>query len=473
MSNEMWRLTAVEQAAAVRTGDVSAVALTERHLARIAEVNPVVNAVTQLLAERALADAAAVDRNPTGPLAGVPVTVKESIAVGGVPTTHGAARLRNLVAAADAPPVARLRAAGAVIVGHTNMPTLTLAGMHSRSELFGDTVNPWHPARTPGGSSGGDAVAVATGMAAVRLGNDAGGPWIADERLAALVREAAAQPVSAVPDPVTLRGAARARAAARRPGPAMTAEDRRLDGVPVRVYQPGSAVTVVYLHGGGFVFGDLETHDAQVRRLAAATGTTVVAVDYRRAPEHPWPAAIDDAVAVIRQLYASTGPVALAGDSAGGLIAIQAALRLRDETPFLAQLLICPNTDLSLSSPSMTTKGAGWLLDAAALRQWRDMWLPDPELWHAPSVDPAASDLRGLPPALIVTAEHDPLRDEGEAYAARLRHAGVEVRHRREPGLVHNFPTLRDVSPAAAAAEDRFLAAAAAFLSGGPATLPA
>jgi amidase len=173
MSDEWWRLGAVEQAAAVRAGEVSAVALTEAHLERIAQVNPMVNAVTQVLAERALEDAKAVGREK--PLAGVPVTVKESIAVAGAATTHGWSRLRDMVAVRDSPSVARLREAGAIIVGHTNMPTLTLAGMHTRSELFGETINPWDASRTPGGSSGGDGVTVATGMAAVGLGNDAGG----------------------------------------------------------------------------------------------------------------------------------------------------------------------------------------------------------------------------------------------------------------------------------------------------------
>ncbi|MCC8244284.1 amidase [Saccharothrix luteola] len=172
----MWDWTAAEQAAAVRSGRVTAVALVESHLERIAAVNPVVNAITRLVAEQALAEAAEVDRDGArGPLAGVPFTVKESIAIGGVPTTHGAVRFKDFVTPLDAPPVARLRAAGAIPIGHSNMPTLTLAGVHTRSELFGDTVNPWDPAVTPGGSSGGDGVAVATGMAALGLGNDAGG----------------------------------------------------------------------------------------------------------------------------------------------------------------------------------------------------------------------------------------------------------------------------------------------------------
>ncbi|MGV9322858.1 amidase [Streptomyces sp. NPDC003660] len=176
----LWAMTAAAQAAAVRGGEVSALELVDSHLERIAEINPRVNAITQLMAERARTSAAHLDRRRAagedpGPLAGVPFTVKETTAVEGVPTTLGLARFRDLVAAADAPPVARLRAAGAVPVGHSNMPTLVLAGMHTRSELFGDTANPWDPSRTPGGSSGGDAVAVATGMAALGLGNDSGG----------------------------------------------------------------------------------------------------------------------------------------------------------------------------------------------------------------------------------------------------------------------------------------------------------
>ncbi|MFD5829555.1 amidase [Lentzea sp. NPDC060358] len=175
-----WTWSAATQAEAVRSGEISAADLVERHLDRIAEVNPRVNAVTQLMAGRAREAARETDRRRAageelGPLAGVPFTVKETTAVEGVPTTLGLPRFRDLVAAADAPPVARLRAAGAIPIGHSNVPTLVLAGMHTRSELFGDTVNPWDPTRTPGGSSGGDGVAVATGMAALGLGNDSGG----------------------------------------------------------------------------------------------------------------------------------------------------------------------------------------------------------------------------------------------------------------------------------------------------------
>ncbi|MCL7494722.1 amidase [Streptomyces sp. MCA2] len=180
MRNALWEMPARAQAGAVRTGEVSAVELVDAHLARIAEVNPAVNAVTQLLAEQSRGAAAEIDRSRAagaelGPLAGVPFTVKETTAIEGVPTTYGAKCLRDSVARADAPPVARLRAAGGIPVGHSNMPTLILAGVHTRSELFGDTANPWSSAVTPGGTSGGDGAAVASGMAALGLGNDSGG----------------------------------------------------------------------------------------------------------------------------------------------------------------------------------------------------------------------------------------------------------------------------------------------------------
>jgi acetyl esterase len=244
----------------------------------------------------------------------------------------------------------------------------------------------------------------------------------------------------------------------------MPTVDRTIAGVPVRVYQPGLLPVIAYMHGGGFVLGDLDTHDAQVRRLAAATAATVVAIDYRRAPEHPWPAAVDDSVGVVASVAADGTPVAVAGDSAGGLVATLTALRLRGEVSLLAQLLVCPNADPTLRMPSVTQKGHGWLLDVDELERWISMWLPDPVVRGSAAVSPLLADLSGLPPAVVVTAEHDPLRDEGDAYASRLVDVGVPVVHRCELGLVHNFPSLRDVSPAAAAAEDRFLADAAALL---------
>jgi acetyl esterase len=212
--------------------------------------------------------------------------------------------------------------------------------------------------------------------------------------------------------------------------------------VPVRHYQPGRPLTIVYLHGGFFFFGDLETHDARVRRLAAGTGASAVAVDYRRAPEHPWPAAVDDALAVFDGL---DGDLAVAGDSAGGLIGALLAERRRDR--LRAMLLVCPNTDLTLSRPSLLSE------EEVAL------WVPDPadRAADSPLVRDVA-DLAGMPPTLIVTAEHDPLRDEGNDYAELLRASGALVVHREEAGLPHNLSD--------AAAEDRFIADARAILNG-------
>ncbi|MGX7760413.1 amidase [Streptomyces angustmyceticus] len=179
-ANELWSLEASELAKLVASAEVSAAEAVEAHLERIATVNPQVNAVTRLLEDSARQAAREIDRRRAagerlGPLAGVPFTVKENIHVAGSATTHGVPYFRDWVAQSDAPPVRRLRVAGAIPIGRTNMPDLALAGLHTVSQLFGDTVNPWDPQRTPGGTSGGDAVAVATGMTPLGLGNDSGG----------------------------------------------------------------------------------------------------------------------------------------------------------------------------------------------------------------------------------------------------------------------------------------------------------
>lgn len=166
--------------AAVREGRVRAVDVVDACLARVDARNGELGAVTSLRDTGAREDAARIDAAvergaPLGPLAGVPVTVKETTDVAGLATTHGLRAFAGRIATADAPPVDLLRRAGAVLVGHTNMPTLTLTGIHTRSELFGDTINPWDATVSPGGSSGGDAVAVSSGMTAIGLGNDAGG----------------------------------------------------------------------------------------------------------------------------------------------------------------------------------------------------------------------------------------------------------------------------------------------------------
>jgi acetyl esterase len=247
-------------------------------------------------------------------------------------------------------------------------------------------------------------------------------------------------------------------------------------GVRARLYRPelGPTGIVVYLHGGGWVIGDLETHDRACRRLAATSGLAVLAVDYRRAPEEPFPAAVDDAVAALRwvatgarELGPLTGRVAVAGDSAGGTTATLACLSLRDEGSDAlpdVQVLLYANTDLGMSGPSMVTKGQGYGLDRGDVEWFSTQWVPDRGRWRDPDVSPLYADPVGLPPAIIVTCEHDPLRDQGEAYAARLTGAGITVTLRREPGMVHNFMLWDLVSPACAAAADHVATDLAAAL---------
>ena len=197
-------------------------------------------------------------------------------------------------------------------------------------------------------------------------------------------------------------------------------------GRPARWYVPTNAggAMLLYLHGGGWVIGDLETHDRACRRLAASSGVSVLALDYRRAPEHPWPAAVDDAVAALiwiashpAELGTAPSAVGIGGDSAGGTTAALAALRVRDDAPEAApdaQLLIYANTDLSNSGDSMREKGHGFGLDVADIEWFNSQWVPASVPLTDPRVSPLmAPELGGLPPAVIVTCEHDPLRDQG------------------------------------------------------------
>ena len=262
------------------------------------------------------------------------------------------------------------------------------------------------------------------------------------------------------------------RARERPPGPQMHAvHDLRIGALPARLYRPAGGRTplVVYQHGGGWTIGNLDSHDRMCRRLADGSGAAVLAIDYRLAPEHPWPASVDDTVAALRwvasapaELGEAPSAVAVAGDSAGGTLAALACLRLREEDPAALprlQALLYANTDLTGAQPSMREKATGWGLDASTVRFFNSQWVPDQARWSDPGVSPLhAPDLSGLPGALIVTAEHDPLRDESEAYARRLRDAGVEVELRREAGLIHNFMLLDEISPACAAAADRVAA---------------
>ncbi|HEX3833710.1 MAG TPA: alpha/beta hydrolase [Solirubrobacteraceae bacterium] len=274
-------------------------------------------------------------------------------------------------------------------------------------------------------------------------------------------------------DVQAMRAATAERARTRARGPEMdSVGDVAVGQLRARLYRPGAAAlpVVLYLHGGGWTIGGIETHDRLCRRLADGSGAAVLSLDYRLAPEHPWPASVDDTVAALRwiadtgaaELGVMSGVVAVAGDSAGGLLAALSCLRVRDEYPAALpalQVLLNANTDLSGSQPSMREKASGFGLDADAVRFFNSQWVPDRDRWSDPAVSPLfAPDVSGLPPALIVAAEHDPLRDESAAYAERLSSAGVEVDYRCEPGLVHNFMMLDDISPACAAAADRVAA---------------
>ena len=292
----------------------------------------------------------------------------------------------------------------------------------------------------------------------------------ADEQLAAFV----AQPLTALAefDVAAMREGIAQRARARSRGPEMqSVRELRIGAVPARLYRPvaGRTPLVVYLHGGGWTIGSLESHDRMCRRLADGCGARVLAIGYRLAPEYPWPASVNDTVAALRwvasapaELGEAPSAVAVAGDSAGGTLAALACLRLRDEYPAALprlQALLYANTDLAGDWPSMREKATGWGLDAGMVRFFNSQWVPDQARWHDPGVSPLrAPDLSGLPSALIVTAEHDPLRDESEAYARRLRDVGIEVELHREPGLIHNFMLLDEISPACAAAADRVAA---------------
>jgi acetyl esterase/lipase len=300
-------------------------------------------------------------------------------------------------------------------------------------------------------------------------------PLLADEQLTAFIASLYTQalPPASEIGVARLRATARDRATTRPKGPEMH-EIREMSipprAIAARLYRPGPGPlpVVVYLHGGGWVIGDLETHDRACRRLAAASRAAVLAVDYRRAPEDPWPAAVEDAVATLVwiasvpvDLHPPPTAIAIAGDSAGGTTATLACLALRDRPAIMPslQVLIYANTDLTGSGASMQSEGHGFGLEASDIAWFSSQWVPHREMLADPRVSPLRQqDLTGLPATIIITCEHDPLRDEGEAYGQRLINAGVPTTLRREEGMVHNFMLWDLISPACGAAADRVAA---------------
>ncbi len=240
-----------------------------------------------------------------------------------------------------------------------------------------------------------------------------------------------------------------------RPEPMDSVRDLTIPGqegpLGARLYTPyGDPDTLlVFLHGGGWTLGDLDSHDLTCRFLAAHAGTKVLAVDYRLAPENPFPAAPDDAFAAFTWAYANADglgvdadAIAVGGDSAGGNLAAVVCLRSRDAgipTPAF-QLLLFPATDLVNTRPSRDLFGDGYVLTTSVMEWYLDQYLPTPETALDPMASPLlAPDLTGLPAAYIATAGYDPIRDDGEAYADRLRESGVPVALRRHDGLIHGF----------------------------------
>jgi acetyl esterase/lipase len=257
-------------------------------------------------------------------------------------------------------------------------------------------------------------------------------------------------------------------------GPAVPAgrvEDRTVPGpnggIPIRAYTPsrkpdGGRSGLVFFHGGGFVAGGFATHDAVMRTLADQAGAGVLAVDYRLAPEHRFPAAAQDCLAATLWVMShpaefgiEPGRIGVAGDSAGATLAALVCQMIaeRHGRQPLFQLLLCPITDFAADTDSRRLFGSGYLIDEAMMRSDLALYLPPGIAAADPRVSPLrAPDLRGLCPAYIHAAEFDPLRDEAEAYAARLRQAGIAVHHTCHPGMIHLFYGMSGAIPYARAA---------------------
>lgn len=218
--------------------------------------------------------------------------------------------------------------------------------------------------------------------------------------------------------------------------------------IALRCYRPAGSKpedalpALVFFHGGGWVIGDLDTHDVLCRQLANGTGCAVYSVDYRLAPEHPFPAGFEDCVAATRFVAGRHGQIAVGGDSAGGNLAAAVALHARDHGgPDIAyQLLIYPATDQRLGHDSITRNGEGYVLTKKAMEFFRAHYLPDAKDYGDWRASPLlAKSLAKLPPAYVITAGYDPLVDEGREFAERLAKEGVDVAYREYPDMIHGF----------------------------------
>jgi acetyl esterase len=233
------------------------------------------------------------------------------------------------------------------------------------------------------------------------------------------------------------------------PQPVYSVRDERIDGpggpMRIRLYEPGAGApgpAVLFIHGGGWALGGIEMSDHVCRALCRASHMVIASVDYRLAPENPFPAALDDSFTALQWLRANADAVAVCGDSAGGNLAAAVALKARDSgiRDIALQVLIYPALDPTLADESFERSASGYGLTRDDMRYFWDLYLASPADASNPYASPSqARDVSGLAAAFIVTAEYDPLVGEGEKYARRLRELGVKVRLRRFDGMIHGF----------------------------------